>query len=393
MIKIEFKDVKKKIKLYKEEIIKDIISTGKYPSSEDIKARLYDIDPFLPIFNKTRVYPGDKLNVKELNRDYESIYKDLSIIYQILEELVVIEIEELKSYINTHISSLENEVSSFKKRAEAEINSTLLGDTLLNKTSNFEIVKEPGKKIVKLGEVGIRKGSSVSFIVNASNIEAEKCRCVLQDNDDRYIASPYNYNQESIIIESDLKPNRYNISIEDLSKISTPFELKIPKMSRESKYITLTQRDKAKVTERSGTHFYSLIDGFVAGDNCTIEFIVVGGKFAEFTFNKPPVEANFNLENRFVDNLKYYHLFRLKLEEGTFIRFSSPNGEIFGEKQDALVRNDKIYYTGNSSVREFFIDEHDYSQRKNYYAYLEILNDDKEKIDIENVLIKEMFSF
>lgn len=126
-----YKDMLKKAQYYKEYIISSFVKKGYFPTNEDIVAKLDLIETRTALCKSYLSKPGTLFNTKEINYVFEMIYKDLNLLYEILEDILLNEYTQLKMYIETHLNELENKANLFKNRLQEEISSTSFGNIIL----------------------------------------------------------------------------------------------------------------------------------------------------------------------------------------------------------------------------------------------------------------------
>ena len=82
---------------------------------------------------------GSLFNTKEFNYMFEMIFKDLTLLYEILQDILLNEYNQLKVYIETHLNELEIQANLFQRRLDEEMAATSLGKLLFMKTNDWDI--------------------------------------------------------------------------------------------------------------------------------------------------------------------------------------------------------------------------------------------------------------
>ena len=131
-----YKDMMLKLQYYKEEVIKSFIKRGYFPTNDEITAALQDIDYRSALFEAYLSKEGSLFNTKEINHMFECIYKDLEILYSVLQDILIKEYNSLKMYIETHIADLENTANELKARCDEEMARTTFGNTIFFRAGN-----------------------------------------------------------------------------------------------------------------------------------------------------------------------------------------------------------------------------------------------------------------
>jgi hypothetical protein len=103
---MNYLDVEQKFQYYKEYILKQFIQKGIYPDNSLIASHLDSIDLNLSLFKNYNKTTGEKFNPAEYNEVLKLIYKDITILYNILNTLAIKEFNDLQNYINSYITEL-----------------------------------------------------------------------------------------------------------------------------------------------------------------------------------------------------------------------------------------------------------------------------------------------
>lgn len=393
-----FRDVEMKIAFHKERIIKELIKKGIAPDNASVEYRLNNIDANLALFKHEEQLAGKTINITAYNEGLKLLYKDLEFLYGLLYELTIKEFVTLKSFVDTHLDELEDIATMYELKAKEEVNSTALGNTLLFKNNEFNILVENNITHVDLGTVEVNKGSRIACIANINNIEADKVLFGLKklsDNTVKHIAV-YNYNHDSLIIDGNLQTETYETTIKDEQVINGPVVLNIGEPpSNESKYIIMAGKGKilVKTVDEIGYILQekpSQLNTASFDKRSYIDFYIVGGNKITFRFNKKPLNTNFSLNDYIVTDLKHIHHFFIECEENFAFDFELDKGDVYAVKEDGIIDNDKLLFSRNIEVRDFYIEEYKTGEKEKYNAFLRIVNDDAEPIDIESVSIKEL---
>ena len=134
-----YKDMLAKAKIYKKQIINDFTKRGYFPSNEDIENKLEQIEMRTALCEAYLSKPGSLFNTKEFNYMFEMIFKDLTLLYEILQDILLNEYNQLKIYIETHLNELEIQANLFQRRLDEEMAATSLGKLLFMKTNDWDI--------------------------------------------------------------------------------------------------------------------------------------------------------------------------------------------------------------------------------------------------------------
>lgn len=393
-----FKDVKMKNQYYKEKVMKELLLNGQDPTVE-IENILSNIDKHLAIFKHINVTEGKVFDVDSFNDGLLAIQKDLQIIYLLLKEITLDDFSDLKSYVDTHLDRLEDVAAMYKTKAMQEANSTSLGNTILFQNSNYKIATQNNNHFIDLGELNLRKGSRVSCIVNANNIEADKLIFGLQkEGQDTLYSTIYNYNQDSIVIPGDIKCINYETVISENQIINGPITMDLDGSIPNSKrsYIILGGKNKIITKSKDNNSNQIICErptklNMLSFDSKSyIEFFVVGGNNISFKFNKKPIYANFDLNSRNISNLNHIHHFFIECDENFAFDFELDTGEVYAVNESGIISNNKLFFSRAIDIKDFLVKEYFYEDKETYNAFVRVVNDDGLDIDIDSILIKEL---
>ena len=151
----QYRDMLEKAQFYKKQVIQSYIKQGYYPSDEEIQAALSDIDTRSALLETYLSAKGSLFNTKEINYMFECIFKDLEILYKVLEDILTQEYNKLKLDVEAQVVELEQKVYSLKRRMNEEINSTTLGKTILFQANNWKSETNDNITTVSLGKMDL----------------------------------------------------------------------------------------------------------------------------------------------------------------------------------------------------------------------------------------------
>jgi hypothetical protein len=393
-----YQDMLAKASFHKERIIKEFIKHGVFPTDSMISTQINNIDTALSIFKHEDVLEGSTFDGEEFNKEFKSIYEDLKILYVLLYKLTVEEYTSLKAFVDTHLDELESSATMYKLKAIQEASSSALGRTIFFQHNSFDIDTDNNVNVIDLGSVSLLRGSRVACFINANNIEPDRVVFKLENDTESISVSPYNYNQDSILIPGDINKNSFDVTINEDQIINGPVELDIDtELSQRNLYVVLAGKDNI-MTRSYGSNSQSIYEkptqtNMMSFDNKTyIDFYVVGGNKITFRFNKKPLSTNFPLTDYQVSNLKEIHHFFIEAEEGFAFDFELDQGTVYAVKENGVINNDKLYFARTMDIRDFHVVEYKLGDKVDYNVSAIVYNDDGANIDIESITIKELLS-
>ena len=392
----EYKDMLEKARFYKKQVIQSFIKQGYFPSDEEIQTALSDIDMRSALLDTYLSAKGSLFNTKEINFMFECIYKDLNILYTVLEDILLNEYNKLKLDVEAQVTELEQKVYNLKCRMNEEINSTTLGTTIFFKANNWESETNDDITTITLGELDLINGSEIALFANINNIEADSVYFKLESETDTMYALPYNYNNDVYTIPGKLGINRFAFKISQILKFNGNIEINLNDLDYRNEYKILGGQNLMKVTYKDSNivsyePFASFDRPFSTDKECYIEFYMIDNSSITYDFNIAPNHTNFALNDGTIVSNKTITKVFIDAPSGFVCRFRLDKGEIWGSCTDGIIQNNNtLLYTGDWTLKDFQILEIVKSELTKYKISL-ILKSDKTIINyINNVYIKEV---
>ena len=392
----EYKDMLEKARFYKKQVIQSFIKQGYFPSDEEIQTALSDIDMRSALLDTYLSAKGSLFNTKEINFMFECIYKDLNILYTVLEDILLNEYNKLKIDVEAQITELEQKVYNLKCRMNEEINSTTLGTTIFFKANNWESETNDDITTISLGELDLINGSEIALFANINNIEADSVYFKLESETDTIYALPYNYNNDVYTMPGKLGVNRFAFKIRDDLKVNGNIEITLNDLDYRNEYKILGGQNLMKVTYKDSNivsyePFASFDRPFSTDKECYIEFYMIDNSSITYDFNIAPNHTNFALNDGTIVSNKTITKVFIDAPSGFVCRFRLDKGEIWGSCTDGIIQNNNtLLYAGDWTLKDFQILEIVKSKSTKYKISL-ILKSDETIINyINNVYIKEV---
>ena len=392
----EYKDMLEKARFYKKQVIQSFIKQGYFPSDEEIQTALSDIDMRSALLDTYLSAKGSLFNTKEINFMFECIYKDLNILYTVLEDILLTEYNKLKLDVEAQVTELEQKVYNLKCRMNEEINSTTLGTTIFFKANNWESETNDDITTITLGELDLINGSEIALFANINNIEADSVYFKLESETDTMYALPYNYNNDVYTIPGKLGINRFAFNISKDLKVNGNIEISLNDLDYRNEYKILGGQNLMKVTYKDSNivsyePFASFDRPFSTDKECYIEFYMIDNSSITYDFNIAPNHTNFALNDGTIVSNKTITKVFIDAPSGFVCRFRLDKGEIWGSCTDGIMQNNNtLLYTGDWTLKDFQVLEIVKSELTKYKISL-ILKSDKTIINyINNVYIKEV---
>ena len=400
-----YKDMLEKLKYHKQLIMNTFIKRSYYPSNEEINAALADVNARISLFEAYISKPGSLFNPIEINYCFEMIYKDIEILYKVLEEILMMEYSQLKLHVESTLLELEAKADHFSKRCAEESNSSALGTTIVFQTNNWNITTEDQVTIVDLDEHDFIEGSTIACFANLNDVEKSAISFKFESSDPgkSFLALPYNlYDNIHYPIPGQMSVNKVDFSIDITAIVNGALNLKFKGINDLNKYKIVGGKNLMSVTsKKSGrTQLVNFPDAsnytYYAVEDCYIEFYIVDGNvgenaYLEYNFNMAPNYQNFSLQDGTIKIDSDLKRIYIDAQAGLLVSFNKEHGQAFAECIDPVILNkETMMYTGNLDVREMMIREYVRTNTIKYHVYCYINTIEDITDSIESIYVKEI---
>ena len=384
-----YRDAALKINYYKTQIMQELTKRGIYPDDITVQSRVNNIDDRLAVFQYMESQPGTEFDTEKFNTDMERVGQDLKFLYQLVYTMAIKEYVQLKSYVDCHLSELEDLAKKYSYKTKLEIGSTALGKTILYQANGYNLKLQDTWATVSLGSVTVNKGSHLACIFDADNILPENVIFSFDGSN----CSPYSYNRDFFKVPGEAKSIARSYDLPEGSLITSAFPINIIdfKPTANSQYVIFGGKDK--ISYNDGTNEVQYVNK-QQGNPCTlrssgrIEFYVYGGSFISFDFSKQPIGKNFS--DTSINNLKKRHKIVIECDADFSFDFVT-DGQIYAVRQDGIIKNNKLYFPSAVQLYDFFVEEFLPGETLTYKnVTVTISGIGSEAVDINAIAIKEL---
>lgn len=362
-----YQDQVKKLAYYRSRIIQDLARKGIYPDDAKINARLNDIDTMLGVFQYMNIEAGDTFDAAKFNEDFERIYRDLRILYELAYEISVQEYNELKVYCETHLNELQNMASNYQYKTKFELDSTYLGSTVFFQSAGFNSSMSNGIATINLGKIQVEEQSKLACIFSAENVNPRNVVFTFSDsNGINHNCSPYDYNQDFFTVPGILKKNTYEVSLLDsMTKtqfICTPSEI-AGNVNHNNKYVLFGGKGFVQTGYYSKGYFEKIAGVPITIEQGVVQFYVLNGTYINFDFSETP--SNKNFEGIGITDMTNCQ--KIVIEHNSTLTFDFiTNGTIYATKHNGKILNGEIYYPVPEQVRDVLVEEYSVGDKVSY---------------------------
>lgn len=399
MINIDdYKDIYKKFCFHKEEIIKSLLKQGTYPDEGIVKELSANIDYRLALFKSYIFMPGSKVNVKLLNDSLQNINTDLTFLYEILTEVYTNEFSKLNTYVESHLSYLDSLIDKYEKRAKEETNSTTFGRTVYFESNNFDIENHDNQTIIDLGDIELLNGSTIGCFANINNTESKDISFSFEsiEEEKKFNTLAYNYNNSKVLVPGELAVNTKDLELSKDFIIKDNVVINTVKVDINNEYKIMGGKDHLLVKNLENMQEYlcemPTFDTPVRIPfRAHLSFYLIDGSEFEYRFNTRPIHTNFSLNNSTVNIQNHDNYVFMEVPEGFTFALSPLSGTMYAVKENAIIKDNSLYYYGNKDVKTLQVREYVRSNKTKYRCKVYITTEEINNIEIDSIYIKELY--
>ena len=395
----EYQDMLAKAKFYKKKVLQSFVKQGYFPNDEEIQAALSDIDTRSALLETYLSAKGSLFNTKEINYMFECIFKDLNILYEVLNEILINQYNKLKLDVEARLIEMEQKATNLKRRMDEEINGTALGTTIFFKSNQWEPETNDDVTVIPLTQMKLIDGSRIALFANINNIAADSVYFqfdALDGSNNRFFGLPYNYNEDVYTVPGNLGINRYELNMNGKLIVNGNVEIMLDDVDYDNDYKILGGKMMMKVTYKDDDTvvyepFADNTRSFIATRDCYIEFFMLDDTIIKYNFNMAPNHTNFALNDGVITSTNTITKVFIDAPKDFVCNFGIEKGEVWSLCIDALIKNNKtILYTGDWTLRDFLILEFVKSYKTEYKISLILKSNDNIVDYIDSVYIKEV---
>ena len=325
-----------KIKYYKQKFIDSFLAQGIPVDKEKIQSYLDNIDAKISIFSQGYINSGETFNVKKFNEQKEDIYKDLSILYQILYKLTNDRVEKAKIKMKYELDALRLKAKRFQYLVDLQ-SISVYGKTIYSKTNNFDQEYKDGKIIVHLGQIHVPSGSYIAPMFSCDEVDIKDV--VFKFDKDTSIPA-YNYNKNYLKVVGN-----YDLSIEYHENPEKLFGKELiaadTVISKNNQYNLFLNKNKIRVKNSENKVFYVQKDPeiyYKANGEEEISFYVYGATSIKFNMLGEITYKNFSEKEVLSPTQRH----KIIISGKNFSFDVKTDGQIYAEKVSASVQNSQL---------------------------------------------------
>ena len=355
-----YADEIEKAKYYYERIMKQLIKRGSFPREAEVEKIMSDLSLRLPLFQFKNYKTNELFDTEKFNSDFLLIYNDLLILYKLAYRFAIKDYEQVRTYIETHLTELENLADRYERMSRLETGSTSIGQTLVAVTNGYDATINNTTINIKLGQIQAYAGSKLICIFDSNEVMPDQVMFYIGGTP----CAPYSYYHDYFRVPGNIARNVYTASMPSTLEAQplTPIliDAKDFEATLANKYIVYGGENMVSVKTSEGTEYLDASSGNVtlSGDG-KISFYLIEGTYLEFNFSKKPKSQNF--DGTYLDKPSQAQLIEMEFEDGFTFAYQT-NGKLFAEKKSGLVANKKLYYPVATPFTSFLV--HEYLQRE-----------------------------
>ena len=387
----KYRDTLLKADFYRNRIIANLSKYGEILSDKAIQDRLEDIDLYQPIFKHENVKPGQLFDVEKYNYDMNEIQQDLEYLYELLYQISVTDLDEVRNFLDTHLREMEMEAKRYGARVDIETNSSKLGESLFYKDGPFPWFTRDNYAYTDLGEASLYEGNILGLIVSGVNVTHENIMVGFElDGDVQYI-TPYNYMNDTYKMPGDSQRKQYELKLSEDTNINRSFELKIPDFQpiQNNNYVAYAGHGLLRARQDGREALLKeddVYDYFVEG-KWNVSFYIKDATYARFEFSREISNKSFSgYEIADIRDVQYVTM----SDANEFAFKLHTDGKVYAERSICYVREGSLYYPKATQTRDFLIEELTKGRERKVRLYLRVKGDGMEYPEIDSIAIKEL---
>lgn len=389
--KKEYRDVLMKARHYKELAVMELAKFGQLLSDEAIKDRLQTFDMYLPIFRHDDVLEDSRFDANRLTRDISNIHDDLSIMYELLYDLSIKELQQLRTYVESHLREMENEARRYTARIDIEVNSSSMGDTVFYKDGPFPWYTKDNYFYADLGTAKMKEGSLLGLLASGISVTGDNVLVGVLHGDDLHYIAPYNLRNDVYEVPGEKQVKTYQIKYDESAKLDDTFELAHkdlqPKM--ESTYVGYTGKGKILLTQNyERQHIARSEDyAFHVDQLWEVSFYIKNGTYARFEFSREIENKNF----KGIEITNLGDVRRILMRDDHQFAFNiHTDGEIWAEQRICSVSENRLHLPGGSLSHDFLVEEYVPGKEIEVELFLRTKSSQLEYPSIDSIALKEL---
>lgn len=329
-----YKDQIYKLEYYRQRLIDQALRSGEYISDSALESALEEYDIQLALFKHRYIQEGSKLNVNEFNNELYVLYNDLLILYRTVYELTVEKFNDTKDLVNIKLSNLERIANQYYNRSKLET-IAIFGDTLVFQSNNFDMKNKDGKTYVKLPAFTTYAGSTLAFL---ANLEDNNANVVLELSPKENILN-YESNESLYQVPGEPTTKTEFFSLDSGNRYFGSYQL--PQKFEDtykSQYYLYSGHNMIKVDNQCiELNQYNNVQNPSEHD---VEFYIYKGTHVDFSFTLDPIKTNIN--NHLVTITDKVQYFKFRMPPYGQISFNT-DGIVFAAVDNCIIKDNHIY--------------------------------------------------
>lgn len=358
-----YSDYIQKLEYYKQRAIEQLVRYGIPLNTGNIERELVGIDLSISILNQRLVENDETFNVAAYNTMLTEIMKDLEILYRIINEEIIDQLNSSRRRGLASLNDLQRTAQQQLSKMKAETNAGFIGTNIVSNTADFEMYKTNEYLNVDMGEFEVPSGTYLALIADVDNND-EDIQLVLNYEDTTVHLPPYATTNQNVTQVGAPKVSTYDIELDKDAQFDMGSYIMHDKtvMNTGSTYRVLSQKSSYKTIYEDGSvSFTPFVSQSNYVDGVTVSMYVKDATFIRFIFaHEPDVKsfANNGIEN--IDDLMYFEFSYSKDTVNDNLTFElQTDGTIYGQGELGIVDDEGLYLTEPYDAMSYtVIEEH-----------------------------------
>lgn len=340
-----YKDEVLKDYYYREYLAKAYAQAGLTQRKQDLDQRIQEIDEKLAVYRFAKINNGQVFNAPQFANDIALIYKDLEVLYQLLEEMEKEDIPRLIAFSEHHLQELEQQAAIYEAKMEMEMNVLPIGETALFYTGGWNKEHNATEAQYALPSFEAKAGNSLAFTFAGQDKEANASYLSFTCDGHAVKLLPYEEALTYYQIPGSPTVKTYLCAIDQtLTTIQKELVASGLEPQEENRYLLFSKEQQAQIGSDADYTYVPLSPQVaITVPAGIVEFYLYHGTKATFDFSKKPASQNF--AGTVLNSLPTYQRIWMRFAESTTFSIQT-DAKIFASCRQGFVSNGHLYSSG-----------------------------------------------
>lgn len=383
-----------KAKAYESIINQLLIDRNQFPTTSMVNNILEKVDLRYSLLKHKMVDKDSLFDVDEFNKEMYYMYIDILILYQAIVIYETEKYSQLETDVAGYISSLQEVADSCERLTKYHTESTGLGTTILYEDKNFCTSLNDNSATITLHGIKAEPRSDLTCFIDGLGFDDYNVifnfyqgeQIVYCSSSSRVSKRPYrveagqlNVSRKAFKVNDSLLDTNRTFQITNVEDVS---ENKIYKIYGGKNKIYIEKADN-KLPEKNGDL------SFLVPAYSSVRFFLKNPTYLNFEFSEEPIYKNFSQYQNASITSETTEIEFTAGENPIVFNFLT-DGELYAEKLDVNIVNDKLYATKKNTVTDLLLETIEFKAPISFDKIEVIIdNIDRNIFHINSIAIKQ----